>query len=317
MRELTRSNDPVFLSYLRAELSAEGIEALVLDAFASSVLQPMNMTALQRVMVADGDYWLAWAITEEAEERATEDSILGGRAILLQPVTGFRAAIDPILLAATVPAETGDQVLDVGAGTGAATMALLARAGNISVTGMDVQPGLIAMAARSAFRNDFEGQARFINVDIAHPSSIVDAMMFDHVMSNPPFLPADSGQRPKDPARALATIESSADLKTWIAFMDGHLRDGGTLSVIHRTDRVPEILDALGGGYGDVKIIACVSVDDGRPVKRSIVQAVKGAASSDIMRDELILHEADGTYTDAAQAILRDGNHLTISSTDR
>ena len=100
MRELTRSNDPVFLSYLRAELSAEGIEALMLDAFASSVLEPMNMTALQRVMVADEDYWPAWAINEEAEERATEDQILGGRAILLQPVTGFRAAIDPILLAA-------------------------------------------------------------------------------------------------------------------------------------------------------------------------------------------------------------------------
>lgn len=317
MRELTRSNDPVFLSYLRAELSAEGIEALVLDAFASSVLQPMNMTALQRVMVADEDYWPAWAITEEAEERTTEDSILGGRATLLQPAAGFRAAIDPILLAATVPVETGDQVLDVGTGTGAAAIALLARADNISVTGMDVQPGLIAMAVRSASRNDFEGQARFITTDIAHPSSTIDAMMFDHVMSNPPFLPADRGQRPKDPARAMATIESSADLKTWIGFMDGHLRDHGTLSIIHRADRVPEILDALGGGYGDLKIVACVSVDDGRPVKRSIVQAVKGATSSGITRNDLVLHEADGTYTDAAQAILRDGHHLTISSTDR
>ncbi len=148
MRELTRSNDPVFLSYLRAELSAEGIEALMLDAFASSVLEPMNMTALQRVMVADADYWPAWAINEEAEERAIEDRILGGRAILLQPVTGFRAAIDPILLAASVPAETGDQVLDVGTGSGAAVIALLARLKNISVTGMDVQPGLIAMGAR-------------------------------------------------------------------------------------------------------------------------------------------------------------------------
>lgn len=312
MRELTRSNDPVFLSYLRAELSAEGIEALMLDAFASSVLQPMNMSALQRVMVIDEDYWPAWAITEEAEERVTEDQILGGRATLLQPVTGFRAAIDPILLAATVPAETGDQVLDVGTGSGAAVIALLARIQNISVTGMDVQPGLIAMASRSAVRNDFENQARFINIDIARPSGVVDAMMFDHVMSNPPFLPADSGQRPKDPARALATIESSADLKAWILFMNDHLRDQGTLSIIHRADRVSEILDALGGGYGDLKIIECVPVDDGRPVKRAIVQAVKGATSTEIILGSLTLHDADGSYTDAAQAILRDGNHLTI-----
>lgn len=312
MRELTRSNDPVFLSYLRAELSAEGIEALMLDAFASSVLQPMNMSALQRVMVADEDYWPAWAINEEAEERATEDQILGGRAMLLQPVAGFRAAIDPILLAATVPAETGDQVLDVGTGSGAAVIALLTRIKNISATGMDVQPGLIAMGARSAVRNDFESQARFMDVDIARPSSTVDAMMFDHVMSNPPFLPADCGQRPKDLARALATIESTADLKTWIQFMNNHLRDRGTLSVIHRADRVPEILNALGGGYGDVKILECVSVDDGRPVKRAIVQAMKGVTSTEVIRGSLILHNTDGSYTDAAQAILRDAHHLTI-----
>lgn len=312
MRELTRSNDPVFLSYLRAELSAEGIEALMLDAFASSVLQPMNMSALQRVMVADEDYWPAWAINEEAEERATEDQILGGRAMLLQPVAGFRAAIDPILLAATVPAETGDQVLDVGTGSGAAVIALLARIKNISATGMDVQPGLIAMGARSAVRNDFESHARFMDVDIARPSSTVDAMMFDHVMSNPPFLPADCGQRPKDLARALATIESTADLKTWIKFMNNHLRDRGTLSVIHRADRVPEILNALGGGYGDVKILECVSVDDGRPVKRAIVQAMKGVTSTEVIRGSLILHNTDGSYTDAAQAILRDAHHLTI-----
>ena len=100
MRELTRSNDPVFLSYLRAELGAEGIEALVLDAFASSVLEPMNMTALQRVMVTDDDYWRAWTVVEEAEGRISEDTVLGGRVHLLQPKVGFRAAIDPILLAA-------------------------------------------------------------------------------------------------------------------------------------------------------------------------------------------------------------------------
>lgn len=313
MRELTRSNDPVFLSYLCAELNAEGIEALVLDAFASSVLQPMNMTASQRVMVADDDYWSAWAVAEEAEERTTEDRILDGRAILLQPKNGFRAAIDPILLAASVPADPGDQVLDVGSGSGAATIALLARVQGISVTGMDVQPGLVAMATRSASRNDFDALARFIHVDIARPNAAINAMMFDHVMSNPPFLPADGGQRPRDPARALATLESTADLKAWIEFMDARLRDRGTLSIIHRTDRVPEIIDALGDGYGDLKVMACVPVDDGRAVKRSIVQAVKGAPSSEITQGRLVLHSANGDYTEAAQAILRDGHKLTIS----
>ncbi len=313
MRELTRTNDPVFLSYLRAQLLAEGIEPLVLDAYASSVLEPMNATALQRVMVADEDYWPAWAVSEEASEQVREDTLLGGRVKILQPVNGFRAAIDPVFLAATVAAMPGDQVLDVGSGTGAAALALRARIKGVSVTGMDVQPGLIALATRSAARNGFEETTRFIEVDIAQPPSAVLAMKFDHVMSNPPFLVANRGQRPKDQARALATIESSADLATWLRFMDGRLRDGGTLSVIHRADRANEITDALHGRYGDIEVIDLVSVDDGRPVKRCIVRALKGAGSGTVSQKAFVVHEADGTYTDMAHLILRDGKALTIS----
>lgn len=313
MREIARSNDPVFLSYLQAELAADGIEVLVLDAFASSVLQPMNMTALQRVMVPDDAYWGAWAIVEEAEARVSEDTLLGGRVTLLQPRDGFRAAIDPILLAAAVPAMAADQVLDCGTGTGAAAFALQARVGESAVTGIDAQPGLIALARRSASRCGIEDEVRFDVVDIAAPPPSFARRMFDHVMSNPPFLAAGAGQVPSDTARALATVESTADLATWLAFMAGRLRDGGSLSVIHRHDRAGEIIAALGSGFGDIRCLDLVPMDDGRPVKRTIVQAVKGAAAGDVRRSRLVVHDAGGGFTDAAQAVLRDAKALPIS----
>jgi len=313
MREIARSNDPVFLSYLQAELAADGIAVLVLDAFASSVLEPMNMTALQRVMVAEDDYWAAWAVVEEAEDRISEDSILDGRATLLQPKSGFRAAIDPVLLAACVPAQSADQVLDCGTGTGAAVLALAARLEDVSITGIDVQPGLVALAARAAERNGVAERVRFAAVDIADPPPSFARQMFDHVMSNPPFLDAGGGQVPADPARALATVESTANLKTWIGFMAGRLRGGGTLSVIHRHDRVDEIIAALGTGFGAAACLDLVPVDDGRPIKRAIVQAVKGAAPGDIRRSRLVLHNPDGGFTDAAEAVLRDAKALPIS----
>ncbi len=313
MRELTRSNDPVFLSYLRAELGAEGIEALFLDGFASSVLQPMNMTALQRVMVAEDDYWQAWTVVEEAEDRLSEDPILGGRVTLLQPKTGFRAAIDPILLAASVPAMDADQVLDVGTGTGAAALALLARVPGVWVSGIDVQPDLIALAERSAGRNGMEDRSCFQVMDVSRPDTAMRTALFDHVMSNPPFLDAGTGQMPKHAARALATVESTADLSMWLAFMADRLRDAGTLSVIHRQDRVAEIIAALTGRFGDIRCLDLVAVDDGRPVKRSIVQAVKGARPGDVRTSRLVLHDADGGFTDAAQAVLRDAKALPIS----
>ena len=312
MRELTRSNDPVFLSYLQAELSAEGIEVLTFDGFASSVLEPMNVTAQQRVMVPDDDYWPAWAILAEAEETVSEDALLGGRLTILQPLRGFRAAIDPVLLAAAVPAGNGDRVLDVGTGAGAAALALLARAPWTWVSGVDVQPDLIALARRSAARNGMTERARFDVCDIAQPTA--GSAPVDHVMSNPPFLPKDHGQVPKDTARALATVESTADLATWLGFMAARLADGGTLTLIHRADRIDEILHHLGRlGIGDGHILDLVPVDDGRPVKRCIVQGTKGRPDAAPIRRALVLHESDGGYTPAAQAVLRDARPLTMS----
>lgn len=313
MRELTRTNDPVFLSYLQSELGAEGIEPLVLDGFASSVLEPMNVTALQRVMVGDDDYWRAWAVLEEAEERISEDTILDGRMVLLQPKDGFRAAIDPIVLAACVPAAAGDRVLDVGTGSGAAAFALLAREPWAWVTGIDIQANLIALAARSAVRNDLRERACFQVMDVAVPAPQIGTSSFDHVMSNPPFLDAKAGQRPKDEARALATIESTADLVVWLAFMTSMLRDGGTLNMIHRADRLDEIVAVLDGGFGAVRVLDLVPVDDGRPIKRCVVQAEKGAAGGPLRRTQLVLHESDGAFTAAAQAILRDAGAAPIS----
>jgi len=312
MREIARSNDPVFLSYLQAELAADGIEALLLDAYASSVLQPMNMTALQRVMVPDDDYWPAWAVVEEARERVSEDPLLDGRIVLLQPKSGFRAAIDPILLAACVPAGAKDQVLDCGTGTGAAAFALAARVADASVTGIDVQPDLIALARRSAERNGVEDRVRFQVMDIAEPPAAFQNQMFDHVMSNPPFLDARHGQVPADAARARATVESTADLAAWIDFMAARLRLGGSLSLIHRHDRRHEIFAHLAADFGDLRCLDLIPVDDGRPVKRTIVQATKGAAPGKVREGRLVLHDAGGEFTAAARAVLRNAEPLAI-----
>lgn len=306
MRELTRSNDPVFLSYLMSELSALGIEAVNLDGFASTVLEPMNATALQRIMVPEADYWDAWVILAEAEEKLSDDTLLGGRVVLSQPKSGFRAAIDPVLLAASVPASNGDRILDVGTGSGAAALCVLARCPWTWVEGIDVQPDLVAMARHSATRAGIEERIRFEHGDIADSRALA-GRIYDHVMSNPPFLAKGHGQIPTDTARALATVESSADLTAWLSFMAARVSDGGTVSVIHRFDRAEEICAALAAqGVGALARLDLVPVDDGRPIKRSLIQGVKGGDVSPVAVSRLVVHEADGAYTAAASAILRD-----------
>ncbi len=315
MRELTRTNDPVFLSYLIAELKGEGIENLILDGFASTLLAPMNATALQRVMVDEDDYWQAWGVLVEAEEQVTEDSLLDGRLILLQPKDGFRASIDPIILAATVPVKVGDRVLDVGTGSGAAALALLVREPWAWVTGLDIQESLIALASRSAARNQMTEHATFLSADLMSEYVRAKLGQFDHVMSNPPFFEQGSGQLPKNKARALATVESTADLRMWIEFMVGAVRDGGTITLIHRAEREDEVIDLLSLECGDIAVMDLTPKQGGGMQKLIVIQAIKNARAEEVSRIEFIVHEANDDFTEQALAVLRDAQFAPISNT--
>jgi tRNA1(Val) A37 N6-methylase TrmN6 len=313
MRELTRTNDPVFLSYLIAELKSEGIEHLVLDAFASTLLAPMNATALQRIMVDEDDYWQAWGVLVEAEEQVTEDTFLDGRLVMLQPKEGFRVSIDPIILAATVPVSSGDRVLDVGTGSGAAALALLVREPWAWVTGIDIQEKMIALANRSAVRNRMQERVNFVVSDVIAgvPDDQVGA--FDHVMSNPPFFAHGSGQIPKNKARALATVESSANLAVWVDFMVLAVRDGGTITLVHRAEREDELVGFLKRQCGDMAVMDLTSKAGEAAQKLIVVQAVKGGTAKNVSRRELVLHHAGDDFTEDALAILRDAQFAPIS----
>ena len=141
--------------------------------------------------------------------------------------------------------------------------------------------------------------------------------LFDHVMSNPPFFERGSGQLPKNKARALATIESTADLSLWIDFMIGALRDNGTITLIHRAEREDEIIDLLRPRCGNVGIMDLPSKQDDGMQKLIIIQAIKGADGTGVTRKELILHNANDGFTEEALAILRDAQHAPISSSQK
>jgi len=237
----------------------------------------------------------------------SEDRLLGGRLRLSQPVEGYRVAIDPVMLAAAVPAGPGQLVLDLGCGVGAAGLCLLERKPDLMVTGLEIQPELAALARANAAANQRQDAFRVV------VGALEDGPLkpgFDHVMTNPPFDPPGRGTAPAGPIKAQANVEGRLDLAGWIKAACKLLVPGGRLTLIQRAERLDDILASLRGrGMGEVRVLP-LWPKSGRPASRVIVTARKGSRARLELLPGLVLHREDGKYTEAAEAILRHGTHL-------
>ena len=241
---------------------------------------------------------------------ATTDHLLGGRVTVRQPVNGYRAAIDPILLAAAVRAKAGQAVLDAGCGTGAAMYCLAARVHGLALTGLEVQPAHAAFAAEGAALNKCAGtciSTAIVTGDILRPPAVF-LNAFDIVITNPPY--GDSGTPSPNASLAVAHMEGEADVALWIKGCLACLKPKGRLVMIHRADRLSDILAALRGRKaGDIHVFP-VFPKPGHAARRVIIDAGKGRRSPDTLLPGLVLHVADGRYTDEAEAVLRQAGAL-------
>lgn len=241
----------------------------------------------------------------------TGDALLGGRVSLRQPARGYRAAIDPVLLAAAVPARAGDRVADLGCGVGAAALCLLARVPDIEVTGLELQGDLVRLAGENAALNGRSGRFHVHEGDILKPPAALAVGRFDQVMINPPYLSAAGGRPPETSGAAAATREGEARLDDWIAAALDLLRPKGRVTIIHRADRLDDLLSALKGRAGEIRVCPLWPTA-GRAAKRVIVGARRSVAAPVALAPGLVLHRADGGFTTQAEAILRDAEALVL-----
>lgn len=234
----------------------------------------------------------------------TSDALLDGRVLLRQPRSGFRAAIDTVLLAAAVPAADGDRVFELGAGCGAAALCLARRVAGVHVTGIELQPALVRLAGENIRTNGAQDAVDIMLGDIAGPLPPRVQGLFDCVLFNPPYLDAARARPPADAGRAAAHVEADTGLAAWTACAQATLRPKGTLTLIHRADRLDDVIACLRGRFGGITVFP-LWPRTGQPARRVIVRARKGVATPLVLAPGLVLHEADGRYTAAADAVLR------------
>ena len=252
-------------------------------------------------------------MTVEARRAVTEDRLLAGRVRLLQAARGYRVAIDPVILAAAVPARAGEAVLDLGCGSGAAALCLLARVPGVAATGLECDPASAALARDNAAANGHVESVRILTGDLLAPPPELRPARFDHVLLNPPYLDPARARLPEDLDRRRSHGEASAGLADWLDLALRRLRDGGSLSVIHRAERLDEILAALAGRAGGIVVFPLwPGGPEPKPAKRIVVRARKGSRAALRLHPGLVLHRPDGGFTAAAETVLRDAAPLPM-----
>ena len=221
-----------------------------------------------------------------------------------------------MFLAAAVPARAGQRALDVGAGAGVAGLCLLARVSGLAVSAVEIDSRLAALAARNAARNGFAAEFEVIAADVTAPAKALREAglkreSYHHLIANPPFYAESKVRAAPDASRAAAHVMRAGSLAAWVRFFAAMAAPKGMLTLIHRPDGLGELLALFDGRFGDIAIFPLFP-KTGEPATRIIVQAKKGSRAGTSLLPGLVLHEADGRYTPAAEAVLRGGSALEL-----
>ena len=246
----------------------------------------------------------------------SEDAVLGGRLRLRQPLKGHRVGHDAILLAAATGGRTGERVADLGAGVGAAGLALAMRVSGLRVMLVEIDGALCALSAENALRNGLDDRVDAVSADVEDMDALAAAGLapgtFDRVLMNPPFHDATRQPLSPDPRRRVAHAAAPGLLARWIAAAAWLLKPEGVLTLIWRADELAAVQAALAGAFGDIAVLPVLPRPDA-PAIRVLVRAALAGSGAATTYPGLVLNDAQGMPSPAAEAVLRGGNALVLA----
>jgi tRNA1(Val) A37 N6-methylase TrmN6 len=245
-----------------------------------------------------------------AQLETTIDSFLGGRIQVCQARQGFRAGLDSVMLAAAVPAKSGDTVCDLGAGVGTASLCLAARVDRLHITAVEIDERLAALAQENAERNEGAQSFHVMTADVLKRPRALKRQSFQHVLTNPPYHDIGRGTRAPAAAKARATSSHASDLNAWLRFARTLAHPRGIVTAILPPEQIPQALQALSPDGLGVEIVP-LWPKQGAPAKRTIIRVRMNARAPLLLQPGLVLHRPDGKPTEEAEAVLRHAAALT------
>jgi tRNA1(Val) A37 N6-methylase TrmN6 len=234
----------------------------------------------------------------------TQDRLLDGRLSLRQPSRGYRAGLDAALLAAACDAGPGQRVLEAGCGVGAALLSAAWRRTDSQFTGLERDPAAVTLARENVRDNALADRVTILAGEVESGFKALGLESFDAALSNPPFFDDPAALRGPAPAKSGAWM-ADGGLAAWTGFLLKSVRQGGTLTMIHRADRLADLLALLGAKAGSFRIRPVQPFAD-TPAKRVIVRAIKTGRAPLVLLPPLVLHPRTGPkHTPRVEAILR------------
>jgi tRNA1(Val) A37 N6-methylase TrmN6 len=248
-----------------------------------------------------------------ARTGTSEDLFLGDLLRIRQPLKGYRAGIDAVLLAATALPGEGP-LLDLGAGVGTVGLCAAARCPDLSVALVERETELAGLARENISANGFDRRISVIEADICVPlpqasRTILRDASFAHVLANPPFHDDASGTRARWPLKAVAHAMTWGALELWLKFMARMTEPGGRATIIHKAEALPLILKGFENRFGAITVLP-IHPRSGEPAIRVIVDGIKGSRAPLKIASGLVLHGDGNGFLPEIDAILRHGAAL-------
>ncbi len=329
MKELLSTNDVVFLSYVEDVLRQEGIDYALFDTNMSVIEGSIGILP-RRIMVSDECYEDAYQMikgqmikgangqlkgvlecegqeTKSQEMMAlldqdelTDDLFLGGALKIYQPKKGFRSGIDAILLAASVPDHGSMRVLEAGCGAGVVSLAIAQRCKTAQVDAIEIEQINTQIAQANVERNGLQERVSIFLGDLCDPVTKLELLglkrnSYDFVVANPPFYDEGAMRFSSDPLRRRAKRAMAETLEEWVRFLTAMAAPKGVISMIHRAEKLDEVLSVLTRRFGGVKVLPLFP-KPGEPANRVIVQGVKGSRAPMVLLQGVVLHDEQGHY---------------------
>lgn len=218
---------------------------------------------------------------------------------IIQNEKGFCFGMDSVLLSDFAKnIKNNSTVLDLGTGTGIIPILLCGKTNLRKVVGIEIQQDVANMAKRSSQLNNLQDRFEVVNTNIIDLKNIYEKQSFDVIVTNPPYKKENTGITNENEAKLISRHEITANLEDFISISKDLLKDKGEFYMVHRPERLVDILSLMRKYKIEPKILKFVSPNKNKEPNLILIKGIKNANSFLRVEKNLYVYNEDGKYTD-------------------